>query len=329
MEKLTRFLKVSSLTVLCALAVSCGAGVDYNHETATLTFIPGKIAFNDLKPDIVANQLAIEANKYEAAGKGDRAFKKYKSIADQYPLTTQAPNARYRMAQYYEHRDKRTKAFDNYQTLITNYMGTPLYRSALDRQIAMAHEAASGSYKKNMLFFKSKVPSTEVDRMLKQIIENAPHAPSASKSQYLRAALWEKEKRDVRAMVEYREVTRTYPDSGYSGEALFRIASILYAQSQKGNTNLDNSKRAIETFDELTTLYPKHPRSAEAKQVRAKIEGYDIRRSLEIAKFYEEKDEHVSAIFYYRDIMSRTSSKSEVHQQAKTRLNAITKESAR
>ena len=160
--------------------------------------------------------------------------------------------------------------------------------------------------------------------MLTQFIANAPQGAHAAQSQYLRGRLWEQEKQASRAIPIYRLVSRDYPESPYAGEALFRIGSILHQQSLKGNTNVDNSRRALEVFNELTTLYPIHPKAKEAEAIKGTISGYDIRRSLEVAKFYEKKGQLDSAVFYYNDILARTPSNSALHHTAKAKVNALT-----
>ena len=327
METLKKFLTFICIGLPLIFFTSCGAGIDYDPETATLTFVPGEFAFGDLKPDQTADALEAQAKALEAKGEGGKALKIYKTIAEDYAFTTQAPNARFRMAEYYEAAGKQKKAFDNYQTLITTYMGTPLYKPALDRQGRIARDAATGQYKRKVLLFRSRLPASTVDQMLKQHIDNAPYASDAAQSQYLRGLIWENEKILEKAMEQYREVTRAYPESQYSGEALFRTGSILYEQAQNGNTNLDNSKLALETFDELIVLYPNHPKVNEAKALRSQIQGYDVRRSLQVAEFYEKKKEFTSARFYYNDVMTSSKKGSNYYNTAKQRLEKLGKPS--
>lgn len=336
MEKMTRFLQVSLISGTLALLSSCGGvqdfrvpvikGFDYDPSTATLTIIRSKVSIGELEPSITADELYQQALDYEKKGKTDKAYKKYKEIATGYTKTTKAPQALFRMAQYDEAAGKRARAFEFYQALITNYMGTPLYSKAVEAQKNIAHDAVSGAYKQKILVFSKKIPSTTVDKMLTQLIANAPQASSAPQSQYLRGQLWEREKQYLRAMDNYRIVSRDYPESSYAGEALFRIGSILKMQTSKqGNRNLDNSRNAIQAFDELITLYPKHPKASVARQMKAQISGYDITRSYEVAQFYEKKKQYTSARFYYNDILTRTSKESEIYKLAKARLDALPK----
>lgn len=324
MKRVTKILKIISLAVVTITLASCGAGLDYNPETQTLTIVPGDlITFSDLEPDINADELYTKAQALEANGSSSKAFGIYKDITKDFPYTTKAPDAWFRMAQYQEANNKRKKAFDSYQMLIANYLGSPLYKPALERQEIIAHEAATGVSKNKMLFFNTRVPPSTSEEMINQVLANAPHAPNAPKTAFIGAQLWDNGKYPEKTLELYRSLTRTYPESGYSAEALFRIGQILHKQSLNGNTNLDNATVAVETFNELITLYPKHPKSAEAKQLISTISGYGVKRSLEVAQFYEKKKQFTSAIFYYKDVTATAPKNSEVYKIAQARLSAL------
>lgn len=333
---------MSLLTFLCVVGItvlslqSCGnhslsnfqlrpiKGFSYDPNTATLTITKGQFKLGDLKPDTTANDLYASAQSLEKQGKHSKAYKELKQITKNYPNSTKAPNAFFRIAQYDEASGKWIRAFDYYQKLISTYTGTSLYAQALESQKNIAHASATGQYKEKMLVFKKRVSATSVDKMLTQLIANAPHASSAAHSQYLRGKIWEREKIYDRAMDIYRSIPRDYPNSGYAGEALFRVGSILRMQTtKKSNRNIDNSRNATEAFNELISLYPKHPKAKQAKQINAQIAGYDINRSYEIARFYEEKEQYKSARFYYNDIIKRTDKTSKIHQRAKAKLAAL------
>ena len=318
---LTKPLFLISFLLLC----SCGAGVDYDHTSGTLNIVPGKIlSFKELTPDKSANQLYSEALASEKNGKREKAQGIYKTITKDYSYTTRAPEAWYKIAQYNESKNKIQKAFNNYQQLIDNYIGSPLYQPSLERQISIAHNAALGVHKENKLFFKTNFAAETTDEMLVKVIKNAPHAKNAPQTSFIRGTLWDNKKNAERAIKHYRTVTRNYPESGYSADALYRIGEILYNQSLNGNTNLDNAKYAQQTFSELITLYPNHPKAAKGRALSGKIAGYSVQRSFEVAQFYEKKKEFTSASFYYKDVLNSAPKNSEIYQLAKARLNALT-----
>lgn len=324
MKYISLLLKMACISVSSLFLFSCGAGLEYDHTTGTLTVIPAEVfSFKDLSPDKTANQLYSEAQAYETEGKTTQAFKTYKKIAKDYSYTTKAPESYYRMAQHYESKSNERKAFDHYQVLIENYMGSPLFKPSLDRQTEIAQQVAQGIAKHNKFFLKANYASDVAEEMIQKLIKNAPHVSSAPQSAYILAQMWDRRKEESEAIEAYRYVTRNYPESGYSGDSLYRIGEILYQQSLKGNTNLDNAKYALETFNELKTLYPNHPKTTKAKELSAKINGYSINRSMEVAKFYEKKKQYISAIFYYKDVLAISPKGSEFYAKAAERLKIL------
>lgn len=57
------------------------------------------------------------------------------------PLSKEAPQARFRMAELYEARKEPADAFDQYQKLIDRHPDSPLYKQAMERQKEMAFGA--------------------------------------------------------------------------------------------------------------------------------------------------------------------------------------------
>ncbi len=320
MVNLSYILRISMLAGALGVLPSCGSGSNPQPNAPSLP------ETGNLKSSAPADTLFAQAAAFEKQGEPNKAFSLYKKIAVNHKYSTQAPNALYRMAQHYEAEQKPQKAFDTYQKLISDYVHTSLYKPSLQRQINIAHATVEGEHQNQFLFFNTKIPSSIIDTMLTQVLSNAPYDSTAAKSSYLRGILQEQGKSNTKAIQLYRQVTRTYPDSVYSGEALYRIGNILHQQSLQGNTNLDNSRKAIETFDELITLYPSHPRSKDAKKLKATFAGYDTKRSLEIAEFYEKKQHYTSAIFYYKEVLKSSAKASDYHKIASAKIAALTSE---
>ncbi len=322
-----RFKSLLASTLLLGsslLLYSCGAGIDHDNSNGTPNIDPGELLnFKDLAPDQKAEQLYSEALAYDQQGKKAKAQLIYKKLAKNYSHTTRAPEALYQIALHNESKNSIQKAFSNYQSLIDNYIGSPLYQPSLDRQIGIAHDAALGRFKEQKLFFRTNLAPSVTDGLIVKVLENAPHAKNAAQTAYIRGQLWDKSGKTETAIQHYRTVTRNYPESSYSADSLYRIGEILYNQSLAGNTNLDNAKYAKETFSELISLYPKHPKALKAKTLNSKVADYNIQRSLEVAQFYEKKEEFTSAAFYYKDVLNSTPKNSESYQIAKARLEAL------
>lgn len=107
-------------------------------------------------------------------------IKKYRRVVEKHPLSREAPQARFRMAELYEARKEPADAFDQYQKLIDRHPDSPLYRQAMARQKEMAFGAASGALTNRVLWmFDVRMDPTNVTEWLKHVRDNAPYAPTA------------------------------------------------------------------------------------------------------------------------------------------------------
>jgi len=270
-----------------------------------------------------ANQLYASAVTDYKRGKQKSAMNKFKDVADRYPFSTRAPLARYNQALLLEMLGDSLKAFDTYQKFITTYFGTSLYGKAVARQEIVAHEAAKGKFTKRFIGLKATVPVNRMTKMFQQVIENAPQADSAPRAQYGIGVVNEKNGDLQSAILAYRLVSKNYPESLYTAEALFRIGVILYTQSTTGNKNNSNLAQASEKFEEIIERFPSHDKAAESKKYLTNIRGLGVLRNYEIARFYHTRGKLESAKFYYKETLTTAAPGSEIYNEASGYLNSL------
>lgn len=75
--------------------------------------------------DQQAIALMQEARAKEAKNDLSGAIKKYRRVVEKHPLSREAPQARFRMAELYEARKEPAEAFDQYQKLIDRHPDSP------------------------------------------------------------------------------------------------------------------------------------------------------------------------------------------------------------
>jgi len=306
-----------------------------NHEEGGIVLYRGSLTgLGEFFPDTfkskktydnsaAANELYTKAGEAYKAGKTKKALELYQELANRYPETSQAPLARYNEGLLLEETGKLVAAFDAYQEFITTYFGTSLYADALSRQETVAHAAASGKFRRKFLGLTSRIDRETVEKMLKKVIANAPQAESAPRAQYTIGQIWEERKEYDDALAGYKAVPRSYPDSPYAAEALYRIGTIYFQQSTTGNRNNANLDTARNTYTELITLFPTHPKAKEAKKKLGQIGGLSVQRSLDIAEFYRKKGQIKSAKFYYNEVIRLAPKGSPLHTKATERLNSL------
>ncbi len=269
-----------------------------------------------------ANQLLIQAKQFSTKGNAKQALKSYQKIANLYPLSEHAAEARYQEASILFASGEVLISFNTYQDFIDKYTSSPLYSSAIKKQSDVAFGAASGDIKHNFMGLKSKLTGQTIVKMLTQVRDNAPFSENAVKAQYLIGAVWEDRGDVERAILGYKDVQKRYPDSKLTPEALYKTGTILLAQSNKSNRNKANLDNAKNIFQDLIQQFPTHKRAKDAKAQLTQLSSTDVQRSYNIAEFYRAKEQYASAAFYYREVM-RLSKSGDLHEKSKLALAEI------
>lgn len=312
--KYSKVLLPLSIPVMLGLILSsCGKTV--NHPlTAT-----GSVQGIDSQP---AATLFAKAKSLQAAGKNKAAIKTYAEIADKYPLSTQAPNARFEQASILNAQGDLITSFNTYQKFIAKYNSSALYSTAIQKQSEVALAAAKGDISHNFLGLKSKLAGETVEKMLVQVRDNAPYSAQAPKAQFAIGQIWQEREDKNRAIAGYRGVQERYPDDKLTPEALYRTGEIYLSQAATGNRNKAGLDSAKNVFLDLIQQYPSHPRAKDAKVKIVELKNSDIQRSFDIAEFYLNKEQTASAAFYYREVISKSASGS-LREKAQQRLKEL------
>lgn len=274
------------------------------------------------RADPKADALYAKAQAADQAGNTGKAIKLYESMSNAYPGAPNASAARYRQATLLEHEGELLDAFEAYQLFLRLYPSNSLYPQARDKQAAVAHKAADGLIKNNFLGLKSRLESKKIVEMLEKVRDNAPQSASAPKAQFRIGEVLETRKKAPLAIAAYQKVVDDYPKSSLAPDSQYRIGHILLASAAGGNQNQANLDRALHTFEDLRQSYPSSKRAQDAALKITEIKSRDIQRSFDIAEFYFKKDQKSSAVFYYKEVLSKTKT-GDLHDKAQARLQSL------
>lgn len=310
---ITRLSFSASVAVGLGLMGSCGS------DSGDIPLVNGSGGTAAVGTSTAASALLAQGRAYQSAGNTRKALSTYKAITKNYPNSVSAGEASFAEAQILDKQGDLFKAFEAYQELIARHQASPHYSTALKRQEAVAHAAANGVIKNNFLGMKTRISPDKVEKMLGQIRNNAPQAPSASKAQYTIGRVWQKEGVADKSLAAYRKVGLDYPSSAYAPEALYQTGEILVIKAERGNQNKANVNRARDIYKDLLQRYPSHKRAADARRRLALLGGQDVQRSYDTAEFYRKKGQNQSALFYYREVTNKTKSGT-LYNQAKRRI---------
>ncbi len=315
--------KLSSSFVLI---LSCFACVALSFLTASCgssdNQIPLTSAAENGTNNAAASHLLAEARSLQSQGKNDKAIGTYQDVSKKYPRTEAAADARFAEGNLLYKEGDLLKAFEAYQDLIANYPRSQHYSPALKRQQAVALDAAEGVIKNNFLGLKTKINPARSTKMLANVRDNAPQAPSASIAQYHIGRVWQNNGNAHKALSAYLRISADYPNSSQAPEALYQRGQILIMKADKGNQNSAHLNQAKSIFQDLIERYPNNKRASDARKSISKLAGQDIQRSYDTAEFYRKKGNYDSAIFYYKEV-TRKSKSGNLYNLATARLSEL------
>ena len=273
--------------------------------------------------DPEAEVLMTEAKEYRKAGEERKSRSSLKELVRYHALAPNAPEARYLLGQSYEATQDYRDAFKEYGKLIDRYPQSSLYADALNRQLAMAMDAASGRMKVPVFWgaWETNMESSVVVNWLREIVQKAPYNDMAATASSILAKFLLDQDRPAEARAEYARLVENYPDSRYAPESQLMVAQ-LWAQSHtRGDNNLVNLSNAREAYEEFNLRFPKHAEAKKALSEAANMESLMVNQQLEVGRYYLERShEYTSAIFCFEDVIRQKNINPAAAKEAETLL---------
>ncbi len=270
-----------------------------------------------------AATLLQRAKDYRAENRQSKAIRTLKELRRKYPLSAEAPQSRFLLAEIYEADGDYREAFKEYGKLIERYQDSDLYDDALNRQLAMATAAANGKLKTDVFWgaWQTEMESSVVREWLQSIISNAPYNEmSATAASILGKYLYDREQFEASRQV-YAKLVEDYPDSRYAPQAQLMVASIWATDRTRGNQNMVNLANAREAYEEFTLRFPKHPQARKALKDAANVDRLLVEQQLEVGRYYLERShEYTSAVFCLEDVIRQKSKNPEAAAEAQELL---------
>ena len=273
--------------------------------------------------DPEAAALMADALEYQKAGKVRKSRNALKELTRYHALAPDAPQARYMLGKSYETTEDYRDAFKEYGKLIDRYPQSELYADALNRQLAMAMDAASGRMKVPVLWgaWETTMESSVVISWLREIVEKAPYNDMAATASSILAKFLLDQERPDEARMEYARLVEKYPDSRYAPDAQLMVAQLWASSHTRGDNNLVNLSNAREAYEEFNLRFPSHADASKALSEAANMEKLMVHQQLEVGRYYlERSEEYTSAIFCFEDVIRQQETNPEAAAEAQKLL---------
>ena len=278
--------------------------------------------------DPEADALMAEAKAYQKEGRISKSRGPLKEIVRYHALAPNAPQARFMLGQAYEATQDYRDAFKEYGKLIDRYPQSPLYADALNRQLAMAMDAATGKMKVPVFWgaWETTMESTVVVSWLREIVTKAPYNDMAATASSILAKFLLDQERPEEARLEYARLVEKYPDSTYAPEAQLMVAQLWANSHTRGDNNLVNLSNAREAYEEFSLRFPKHAEANKALSGAADMDRLMVKQQLEVGRYYLERSrEYTSAIFCLQDVIRQKKINPEAAAEAEILLEKARK----
>ena len=249
------------------------------------------------KDQLEVAQDAFAKKDYALAAKAARR------VVQEWPTSDYAPTAQFLVGRCHELRRQDEKAFKEYQKLLEKYPKAANYEEVQRRQYAIALRFLGGQWFKlwgYIPFFPSMDKTAE---LFDKIVRTGPFSEVAPHAQLRIGAAREKAKDYPLAVKAYDLAADRYYDRPViAADALFRAGMSHYKQAQKAEYDQGAAGRAIATFTDFITLFPRDKRVPRAQQLIAGLRTEQARGSYEIARYYEKRQRWLGALVYYNEV---------------------------
>lgn len=283
----------------------------------------GKWHRNRASDQLQVAKEAFEKKDYAVALKAAR-----RTVA-KWPLSDYAPEAQYLVARCHEARGYDEKAFNEYQKVLDKYPKISNYEEILKRQNEIATRFLNGQWFKLWGYIPAFPSMDKTADMYRKLVKNGPYSDVAAEAQLNIGQAMEKKALPF-SYPDYAEAVKAYETAAdhyhdkakYASEALFKAGLAYQKQAKNAEYDQNATLKAIATFTDFISLYPKDPRVTEAQKIIADLKTEQARGNYEIARFYEKKKHWDGALVYYNEVLIKDPNSSYA-AEAKQRIETI------
>jgi len=309
-----------ALLLLLALALPCPAPLIYTPGEGWVYEPVG--SEGKWKRDTAKTQLVIAQDAFDREDYGT-SIKAARRVVSVWPLSDYAPQAQELVAKSYAAKSKGERAFKEYQKLLENYPMRADYDAVAAQQYEIANDYLDGKWFRLWGLIPYPPPKDKIAAMYQKVVKNGPYSSVGPQAQLKIGETREKQHRYPDAVAAYETaVDRYFDDAELHAEAMFRAGLAYHHQTDAAEYDQSLSQDAIATLTDFLTLYPQDPRCAEAERIIGALKQEMARGHYEVARFYERRHRLSAALIYYNEVLF-TDPLSPFADQARERIETL------
>ncbi|MEI6561488.1 MAG: outer membrane protein assembly factor BamD [Verrucomicrobiota bacterium] len=249
-----------------------------------------------------ASEQLHKAQGLETEGSLKKAIGAYRALLGAFPSSGACAQAQFKIAELQEQIHEPERAYNSYAKYLTNYPKGKEFDTVVERQFGIAKAFLNGERRK--LFGMKTFPSMEkAQKMFEEIVKNAPYSKEAPLAQFNIGMALEKQGQYADAIAAYQLAVDKYPNDDVAGDAQYQIGYVQMHLVENGSNDQAARVKARDAFEDFTVRYPQSEKLPQARENIAKLSGTSLKKSLEVARFYEKTSNLKAAVIYYNDVI--------------------------
>jgi outer membrane protein assembly factor BamD len=314
------------LLVACLSAGSAQAGLSLNP----LTWFSGTDS-SDNSGYIQAKQLMEEEarvrlekgrDKYERGHKmsAKRIFKK---IAEKYPLTLAAGEARYLHASIEMENGRFARAHKRLQEIIFNNPDFPDFEAVIGAQFQCATALMEGARSKFLFILPGFRQYGEAIKQFEYVVANAPYGDYAPLALMNISIIAQQQNEPDLAIDSLDRLINYYPQSILASDAFYHLAKTFADLVKSHEYDQGSTRQAISYYEDFLALFPENPNVGEVEANLSQMQNLLASSRLELGDFfYLYRNNNTAALTFYNETIT-LASESEAADEARERIKAI------
>lgn len=235
-------------------------------------------------------------------GEYKRAIGEFQKLLRFYPKSELAPAAQYYIGRVYEDMEEYYSAFIAYQKTIDSYPFTEKIDEIVEQEYKIGNLFLTGQ--KAKILGVAILPALDkAIEIFKKVTENAPYSKHAPMAQFKIGQAYKKAGSFDEAIVEFRVLVDTYPESELVDDAKYEIAYCTYKASLKPHYDQTPTDAAIKQFEEFAEQEADETLTVEAEEALRDLKEKKAESLYEVAAFYEKRKQYQSALIYYNEVL--------------------------
>jgi len=255
----------------------------------------------DPNPD---RTLFEEGRRAMEAGNPGKASRTLKSLIKKYPESAYRAEAMWLRGEALFAQKDYYKAFEQYEEMLTQYAGSPHYRQALERQMAVA-ELYLGPVRRRVWGMPLLSGETEAIEILRRVYEHQPAGDLAEACLLRIADYYYSKQRWQEAEDYYNKYCQAFPNGGRIVHAELARAKCAIARCRGARYDITSLALAYDRLRQFQQKYPEAAREEGVADLLAQLRLSQAEALYNVAAHYFRAGKPLASAFYAEQVVAR------------------------